>query len=197
MAESAGGNRAHELQALLRSRATVQDFSSAALPEGALRRALEAAISAPNHRMTEPWRFIRVGPETRERLAHVQARLKEKGSSPSAEALERARKKVLGPAELLVVARVVHPDAGVAREDYAAVACAVQNLFLSLWAEGIGSKWGTGGICSDAETYALLGLAPEHSEIVGFLWLGFAAEGKTPKKPPRRLSVEQVLSDLP
>lgn len=183
-------------QSLICSRTTVLDFSSQALPEGALHRALQAGLTAPNHRMTEPWRFIRVGEETRERLAAVQARLKDRGRTPSEETLNRARTKLLTPPEFLVLVRAVHPDANVGREDYAAIACAVQNISLSLWAEGVGSKWGTGGATTDPETYEILGLDAAKSEIVGFFYVGFP-KGESPRKPPRRLSLEQVLTELP
>ncbi len=177
-------------------RPTVLDFSSKPLPEGALHRALEAGLTAPNHRMTEPWRFIRVGHQTREGLARVQARLKDKGRTPSPESLTRAREKLGSAPELIVLLRVVNADAVVGREDYAAIACAVQNISLSLWAEGVGSKWSTGGVTSDAETYSLLGLDAAAAEIVGFLAIGYP-RGETPKKPPRRLGLAQVLTELP
>ena len=77
--------------------------------------------------MTEPWRFIRTGRATREQLGNVQARLKDKGRTPSDDALARAREKFLGSAELLVLCRVVHADPNVAREDYAAIACAASQ----------------------------------------------------------------------
>lgn len=189
--------KAPSLQELICSRTTVQDFSSEPLPTGVLSKGIEAALAAPNHRLTEPWRFVRVGPETRERFARVQARLKDKGRTPSEETLVRAREKLLAPAELIVVVRVVSADSGVGREDYAAIACGIQNLSLSLWAEGVGTKWGTGAVTTDPETYQALGLEPERAEIVGFLSIGFPAGAKAPKKPSRRLGLEQVLSEVP
>lgn len=197
MSDASGATQAVEFQALIRSRTTVHDFTTQTLPEGALQRALEAGLTAPNHRMTEPWRFVRVGMQGRERLAEIQARLKDKTDTPSAEAVAKARAKMLASAELVVVGRAVHKDPGVGREDYAAIACAVQNIGLSLWAEGIGSKWSTGGVTTHAETYRCVGLSPAEVEIVGFLWVGYAQPQVNAKKPPRRLSVSQVLTEVP
>jgi len=59
---SALGPQAAVLQKLIAERKTVQDYRQGTLPEGALTRALELASAAPNHRMTEPWRFVQVGP---------------------------------------------------------------------------------------------------------------------------------------
>jgi len=186
-----------ELQALIASRLTVHDFSSEPLPDGALNRAISAALTAPNHRMTEPWRFIRAGAKARNQLAVVSARLKDKGRTPSAESLARARDKMLSSPELVVVCRVFHPDPAVAREDYAAIACSIQNISLSLWAERIGSKWSTGGVTTDPETYEILGLDASEREIVGFLWVGYAKPGSLAKKPPRRLTLTDVLTEVP
>lgn len=197
MSDASSATHAEQFQALIRSRTTVHDFTDHALPPGALQRALEAGLTAPNHRMTEPWRFVRVGTQSRERLAEIQARLKDKTDTPSAEAVQRARAKIMASAELVVVGRAIHKDPGVGREDYAAIACAVQNIGLSLWAEGIGSKWSTGGVTTDGETYRCLGLSPTEVEIVGFLWVGYAAPQVNTKKPPRRLSVSQVLTEVP
>jgi nitroreductase len=186
------------VQELIAARRTIHDYIAGPLPEGILTRALEAAIGAPNHRMTEPWRFVRVGSEGRQRLFEISADLKSAGGSNplGAGALEKLGAKMLNPSELLVVSQVKAEDVDVAREDYAAVACAVQNAMLSFWSEGIGSKWSTGDVTTDERTYALLGIDPAEQEIVGFLWVGHAARRDLPK-PRRRRSVDQVLRSIP
>ncbi|MEN9581897.1 MAG: hypothetical protein RJA70_4906, partial [Pseudomonadota bacterium] len=63
------------LEALL-SRRTIHDYLPEPVAPSILRRALEAALAAPNHRMTEPWRFVQVGPEMRRRLADIAVGLK-------------------------------------------------------------------------------------------------------------------------
>ena len=87
-------------------------------------------------------------------------------------------------------------DPEVAREDYAAVACAVYAAMLSLWSEGVGSKWSTGGVTTDARTYACLGVDPAEQTIVGFLWVGHDARAEAPK-PRRRRGLDQVLRSVP
>lgn len=191
------GSVAAAVQRVLLTRVTCHDFASRALPEGALGRALLAAMAAPNHRLTEPWRFIRVGAATREVLASVQARLKDKGRTPSEATLARAREKLLTPAELIVVCSSKSQNAAVEREDYAATACAIQNLCVSLWSEGVASKWSTGGVTTDAETYAVLGVNPAEQSIIGFLSLGYAAGDVEPTKPARKLGLADVLRTLP
>jgi nitroreductase len=184
------------LQQLIADRRTIHDYRSDPLPEGALEQALLAAISAPNHRMTEPWRFVRVGPETRNALVQVAAAIKGLKAPLGEAGLEKIRAKFMEPAELLVVCQTRHADPAVAREDYAAVACAVQNAMLSFWAEGIGSKWSTGGVTTDERSYRLLGIDPAQEEIVGFLWAGYAARSDV-VKPRRRRSLGDVLRSVP
>jgi nitroreductase len=182
-----------DVRRVILERRTVHDYSDRAIPEGALERAIEAAASAPNHRMTEPWRFTRVGRRSREELARISLDLKTQGGkaplSPAGEA--KARDKILKPAELLVISQVVDEDADVAQEDYAAVACAVQNILLSLASEQIGSKWSTGEVTTDPRTYSLLGVDSSRERIVGFLWIGYPAV-ENPPKSRRRKSLTDI-----
>jgi nitroreductase len=184
------------VQELILTRRTIHDYQPGPIPEGAVERAATAAMAAPNHRMTEPWRFVRVGPEARRTLVDISAELKGGASALGGPALEKLRAKMLNPAELLVVCRVQHGDPDIAREDYAAIACAVQNAMLSFWAEGVGSKWSTGAVTTDERTYKALGIDPQTEEIVGFLWAGQALRIDLPK-PRRRRTLEEVLRSVP
>jgi nitroreductase len=184
------------LQELIADRRTIHDYAPGPLPEGAVERAVSAAMAAPNHRMTEPWRFVRVGPEARNVLVGISADLKGGLSAMGESAVEKLKAKMLNPAELLVVCRTLHPDPEIAREDYAAVACAVQNAMLSFWSERLGSKWSTGAVTTDERTYRALGVEHAKEEIVGFLWAGHAAKLDLPK-PRRRRPLAEVLRSVP
>jgi nitroreductase len=141
--------------------------------------------------MTEPWRFVQVGPEMRRRLADIAVGLKANKGVLSEEARERARAKVLEPPELLVLVQVLASDSEVQREDYAAMACAQQNLALALWAEGVGSKWSTGGVTQASDTYSALQIDPATQRIVGFFWAGYPATEMP--KARRRLGLSELL----
>ena len=80
---------------------------------------------------------------------------------------------------------------GAAREDYAAVCCAVQNLCLALHADGLGTKWTTGPVNFDPRFGPAVGL-PANEYVVGTIWFG-AAAGEPPKPPLKRLSLDEVL----
>lgn len=172
----------------LMTRRTIHDYKTDPLPEGALKRALQAATRAPNHKLTNPWRFTLMGPETRERITEIGVAEKRKKRGGLSEAAETSiRTKFSRPPELIAVSQVIDADPHRRREDYAAVSCAIQNIQLSLWSEGIGSKWSSGGVTNASETYKTLGIDPAVEEIVGFVWVGFA---EVVPDPPRTALAE-------
>lgn len=186
------------LHALISDRRTIHEFAPGALPEGLLERALEAAITAPNHRLTEPWRFARTGPTTRQALLQLGLeRLTRGGTVTLPESAQQTiRSTVENPAELLIISQVLDARPAVRSEDYAAIACAIQNLTLVLWAEGVGSKWSTTELIEHPRTYELLGIDPERERIVGFLWLGYPEREAAPKAR-RKKCLADVLRTLP
>jgi nitroreductase len=161
-----------DVRHVMQERRTVHRYRKEPLPEGAVDRALAVAVLAPNHKLTFPWRFTRVGENARERIADLAVELKRAGGPLDEAQIAPIRGKVLDPAELIVVSLVRCEDPVVAREDYASAACAIQNLSLSLWSEGVGSKWSSGKLTTHPRTYALCGIDPEREEIVGFVWAG-------------------------
>ena len=93
----------------------------------------------------------------------------------------------------LVITYTKAPDDLRDRENYAAVCCAIQNLSLTLWAQGVGMKWTTGPVTRDPGIYAILGIDPEREEIVGLMWYGYPAETPAMKRHPS----SEFISRLP
>ena len=170
----------------LRQRRTIHAYTTDPVPPEVLLRALDAARFAPNHVLSFPWRFTQVGPRGRATIADLYVRLKDEAAGGLSDTKRRRyHAKVSDPAELLVVSQVRSDDPFREREDYASVAMAIQNLMLSIAADGYGSKWSTGGVTRHAETYAVCGIDPEAQAIVGFVWAGVACrEARTPERPP-------------
>lgn len=189
-----------DIHEVLRSRRTVHNYEQREVPADIVERALEAARWAPNHKLTNPWRFYLVGAETKARIAEVAATLAAevaRGSGaddPRVEALaEVGRQKVLqSPVLIAVSSRRVPDDPFREKEDYAATSCAIQNMQLSFWADGVGAKWGTGAVTRDPRLYAIVGADPEAEEIVGFVKAGYPA--KVPEV--KRKSLEEVVVRL-
>jgi nitroreductase len=180
-----------DLQHLLLSRRTIHDFLPDPIPEDLLLHAIEAASRAPNHKITNPWRFTKLGPLARASLTDLAISLKAADASPQKQASVRA--KFNSPPILLVASQIVSQDPHRAHEDYAACACAIQNLSLSLWAHGIGSKWSSGAITTHPDTYSLAHISPpEH--IIGFIWIG-RPDHLPPPTP--RLPTSSILRHVP
>ena len=163
------------------SRRTIEKFQPRPVEPRLLSRILEAGVWAPNHHRTEPWQFIVVGPEKKQILAERSGRAKtSKMANESPERLARVYEDVVAKfvanPVLVVVTSRQSGDELTRREDYAATCCAMQNIQLAAWAEGLGAKWGTGALTRQPATYELLGLDPEAETIVGFLYMGYPDE---------------------
>jgi len=138
----------------IRTRRTIKEFTPQAVPADVLDRVLTAGTLAQNHRLTEPWRFHILGPQTHAALAVVDAKL---GAKPV----------------MVAVTCALQGDDFQRKEDYAAVACAIQNIQLAAWAEGVGMQWSTGRTAMSPETMQLLGVDPQAEEMVGLLFFGY------------------------
>jgi nitroreductase len=185
-----------ELWDAIRSRRTISKFEPRPVPADLLTRLLEAGIWAPNHHLTEPWTFVIVGPDTQRRLAERAGDLK-LSKLPASESPERlaqmredAVRKFLSKPSLVAVVVRQEGDGLRRQEDYAAACCAVQNIQLAAWAEGVGTQWGTGAVTRERSTLELLGLDPECEVIVGFLYFGYPAE--QPERPRKRVGSEVI-----
>ena len=169
----------------IRTRRTAHSWRADAVPEEVIHRALASAHCAPCHYQSWPWRFTLPGPRTRAAITGLGTEIKAKKSgtelSPAfAKSLEA---KLVHPA-LVVVSQVLHEDPARREEDYAACACAVQNLSLSLRADGFHSKWATGAVTRHSETYQILGIPAEEERIIGFVWIGVPSrEPAAPVRP--------------
>ena len=171
-------------------RRSIFDFQPTTVPRKRIERALRAAVWAPNHKLTEPWRFIVVGPEGKRRLSRIYARIKQADVPVdiSAEAMReigrKAQAKLMGKPTVMAVTCAVSGDPMLDREDYAATCCAMQNIMLAAWEDGIGMQWSTSSLIEDAEALAVLGVDPEREQLVGLLYAGFAERVPTSERKP-------------
>lgn len=210
-------------QDILKARKTTSRFAADQSPDQtfwkeALDRAVACGLTAPNHKRTEPFRFKRmIAPsESTQRLAdiafHVSLRKK------TTEEAERKRQKWQQiPAFLITLVEggnetvlpenakdmyepldYVPPSSNLALEDYAAACAAVQNVLLSLHAEGIASKWATGPVIQTPAFRDLIQARPDE-RVVGMIMVG-KPHVQTPihqgPRRRRRRPMEELLQDL-
>ncbi len=169
---------------LIQARRTVHQFNDQKVSQETIDRAFELALWAPNHRLTYPWRFVDLGQEARSAIGQLSADLKRSKQGLSDIEAKALAMGFLRPSHLVAVVQVKNADAAIAKEDYASIAMAVQNIHLYLWSEGIGLKWTTGAVTRNEQTYRIAQVNPESEEIVGFLWVGyFDKVPPTPRRP--------------
>ena len=180
-----------EVAELIRGRRTINLYLQTPVPRELVREAIDTAVWAPNHHVTEPWHFYLLGKQSIERCLDLCYDLvcASKGE-------EKARFKRDSWAEKpgwLVVTCERSDDALREREDYAACSAAVQNFMLYLWKLGIGSKWTTGPITRDDRFGDIVGFDPAQAFVVGLIWFGY------PKLTPEqsRRPLDDVFTALP
>lgn len=150
---------------------------------------LRAAAAAPDHGELRPWHFIVLAGDDRLRLGEVlassaQARAATRGTTLTAEQLERERRKLLRAPTVIVAACRPQPGKIPVVEQAAAVAAATQNLLLAATGLGFASMWRTGAATEDPAVKEALGLEASDT-IVGFVYVGTIPEGgeKAPNDP--------------
>ena len=160
------------VETAIRNRRTHKQFGAEPVDEATVIELLDLARFAPNHKLTQPWRFRILGPETR-RLIDVAAGEKE------AAKLRRAPTLVLATAKL-------SGDPATDEEDLHATACAVYAILLGATARGLASYWRTPGAFNEPAVRGLLGLV-EDERVVALIHLG-PAESEPPAKEREPLS---------
>ena len=180
-----------EFAEVLQGRRTVNLYLQTPVPEALVMEALEAATWAPNHHVTEPWRFILPGPKTVEKILDLCELLVSAKKGP--ELAAHKRESWSEKPGWLVVTCQRSEDALLQQEDYAACSAAVQNFMLYLWKAGVGSKWTSGDITRDPRFLEILGIDADQAFVVGMIWFGY------PKLTPTqtRKDVSEVITRLP
>jgi nitroreductase len=180
-----------EFGEVLRGRRTIELFLQTPVPRGLVNEAVEAAIWAPNHHVSEPWRFYVLGNASIERCLDLcrDIVLSKKGEK----AADFKRQSWSEKPGWLVVTCQRSADELRQHEDYAACCAAVQNLMLYLWKAGVGCKWTTGDITRDARFFEIIGTDEAQEFVVGLVWYGY------PKLTPTqsRKDISEVLTELP
>lgn len=165
---------------LIRTRRTVRTFSDRTVEDSTLSDIIEAATWAPNHRMTEPWRFyvLAKGGEARQKVADLTSEWVKRNTpnrnQAEASALSAHRELTDAPA-LVYVYSIGGGSPEIDEENYSATSCAVQNLMLAAHSAGLGVGWSTGKPTRHPQLPEVLG-ADEGSKIVGCLYIGYPRE---------------------
>ncbi|TVY04401.1 nitroreductase family protein [Cohnella terricola] len=163
---------------VVRGRRSIGKVKSDPIPKELVEKLIDAAIWAPNHFRTEPWRFIVMTGEGRKVLGNAYVDIaSEKWDEVSNEEREQRSEKEVAKAfrSPVVIAAVCAPSddpRADLREELAASHAAVQNLLLSAHANGLGAVWRTGDPTYHPKMKQAFGLG-EREQIVGFVYVGY------------------------
>jgi nitroreductase len=176
----------------IHTRRSSREFTARPITREEIEQLVSAAVQAPNHRMTEPWRFYVLGPAARraygEALGVRKAKKVEDAAAARAVIDKVATAHAALPALIAVsVIRNENPEIG--EEDYAATMMAVQNLLLASRAMGFGTHIKTGAVMDDPRARAAVGVA-DGERIVAMIELGEPAAEAEAK--PRRPAVDVI-----
>lgn len=166
-----------QINQIIRSRRSVfpdQFDSNKLIPEDIIWQLLENANWAPTHKQTEPWRFIVFSGDGRKKFASFQAsRYKDTaGEKFRQDKYDKLQHNPLLCSHILAIILKRSTTVSIPEmEEIAAVACAVENIYLSATAYGLGGYWSTGGLTYDPAARAFLGLEGD-DRLLGFFYLG-------------------------
>ena len=159
-----------DLEEAIRTRRTHKQYAPDPVDQETLEDLLELARWAPNHHLTNPWRFRVLGPE-------ALTRLKAAAGPEAAGKLDRAP-------TLIAVSAVLSGDPVTDEEDLLATGVAAYIVLLAATGRGLASYWRTPAVLRSPEGRAALRVGDDE-RIVGLLHLGRARqEQRVPEREP-------------
>jgi nitroreductase len=184
-----------EVENAIRTRRTIKAFESQPVDRATLEELLELARWAPNHHLTNPWRFRVVGPNALEALKAAAAGLARATAPEGADAGELARVAAakLDRAPTLVVCSAKRSaDPVQDEEDAHASAVAAYIVLLGAHSRGLAGYWRTPAVLRTEAGAEAVGL-PGDERFVGMLYLGRARQQG---EPPERAEADSYVTFL-
>lgn len=181
---------------LIRNRRSVfpEHYTGEKVTDNIIKQMLENAIWAPSHKLTQPWRFIVFTGEGIKKLAEAQGEVYKKVTSANGTFREDKHKSLLTKPLLSshIIAVLMNRDEKKSVpevEEIGAVFCAVQNMYLTATAYGIGCYLSTGGVTYFDEAKSIFGVGAE-DKLIGLLHVGIP---KTTPPDSKRRPVESLM----
>lgn len=156
---------------IIKSRRIIKKFKQDSIDHQQILSWLQVATMAPNHRMTEPWEFIFVGPQTRASLNHKT----DFGNAPVVITVLSKQGKSIIETE----------------ENRSATSCLIQNFMLAAWEAGVGTFWSSIGATTKNRNVLNV---PDGFDVIGVLAVGYPEEIPDAKQ---RTPIDQKISELP
>jgi nitroreductase len=158
-----------------------------------IKEILTNATWAPDHGHAEPWRFTVFTGDGLKKLAAFQSELYklEAGENFKETTYIKLQQNPLKASHIVAIGMKRTTTRNIPEiEDIIAVACAVQNIYLSLTAYGLGGYLTTGGVTYKESAKAFFGLG-EADKLLGFFYIGHVA---IPSGSTKRLPLEERMT---
>ena len=167
-----------QVEEAIRTRRTHKAYAPEPVDRATLEELFELARWAPNHNLTNPWRFRVVGPQALARLKHA-------ADAEAASKLDRAP-------TLVAVSAVQTGDPVQDDEDLCAAACAAYIVLLAAHDRGLASYWRTPAVLRTDAGREAVGLEP-NERFVALIHLGRPVQEKP---APERAPIASVVEHL-
>jgi len=183
----------NEINQLIRNRRSVfpkQFEAGKKIDDAIVQEILVNATWAPNHGQTEPWKFVVFTGKGLEKLAAFQSELykKEAGENFKEATYQTLSSNPLKASHIIAICMKRDPNKRFPEvEEIAAVSCAVQNIYLSVTAYGLGGYLTTGGVTYKPRAKEFFGLEDD-DKLLGFFYLGHVA---VPSVAGKRKPIEE------
>jgi nitroreductase len=182
-----------EVDQLIRQRRSVypKDYTGEIISDEIISHLLENARWAPNHKQTEPWQFVVFSGEGLKKLAMFQSECYKSvtiaNRTYSEDRFVALQTKPMGSSHIIAVGMKRDEEKRLPKwEELGAVFCAIQNMYLTATAYGIGCYLSTGGITNFEEAKSFFGLGT-NDKLCGFLHIGIP-KGNVPDGRRRPLN---------
>jgi nitroreductase len=151
---------------LIKTRRSIftKQFSGKSVDQSIVNDMLEAARWAPNHHLTEPWRFVvfeSLGArlELGGLLCKLYSDAQEKKGKPILQAkIDKKLKGVQRSSHVIAICVNTDGDKNPYVEEIASLSMAVQNMHLMATCHGVGAYWSSGGIYGPVSSSSKVGI---------------------------------------
>lgn len=150
-------------------------FENKKIPDETILQVLENANRAPTHKLTQPWRFTVFGGKGLQTFADLQTEIYTKyaGENFKEKKLKNLKEYPLMSSHVIVIAMKRTTEINIPEEEeIIATGCAIENIYLSVTAYGLGGYLSTGGITYIEEAKQYFNLN-SHDKLIGFFYIGY------------------------
>ena len=170
-----------EILAFIKSRRSIGNLVAPAPNREQVEQAIEVALSAPDHKDLNPYRFIVLENQALNTLGTALKNAAMAQGETDEKTLKKAENMPLRAPMIIACVTDFKPHDKVPHwEQIAASSCAVQNLLLALSAQGFATVWRTGPLANAPAIKQLFNITADN-QVIAFVYVGTAVSTIPPR----------------